>query len=120
VQYAAWSFVIPQSYAAGGTTVKVHFAMTSATTNDVVLRGAWEAPTDLDSSGYAAAQTTTVTVAGNSGDEAIGTLTFTDGAQMDSAAAGDRVRFRLDRNATSGDDDATGNMELTMVEIRET
>ena len=45
-------------------------------------------------------------------------IAFTDGVDMDSVAAGERFRIKITRDAAS--DTATGDAELTGIEIRET
>jgi hypothetical protein len=122
---AVFRGVMPQHYAGGGVTLKIHFMATSATSGNGVWQAAFEslASQDADSDGFASFQSSgQVAVNGTSGVESIATITFTDGAQMDSVAAGDEFRLKIRRDAdnTSATDDATGDLELTLVELRET
>ena len=115
--------VMPQTYGGGGITVYLHYAMTSATSGDVDLDVAFErigdGQQDIDSDGFAAAQSVdNTTVPGTSGNVDIVSVAFTDGAQMDSIAVGESFRMKVTRDAAS--DTATGDLELTKVEIRET
>jgi hypothetical protein len=50
------------------------------------------------------------------------TITFTDGADMDSLAAGEafRLKIRRDADGTGGTDDITSDCELLRVVLRET
>lgn len=120
---AIFSSVLPQSYAGGGLTVLVGFSMTSATTGDVDLQAAIErveaGVLDIDADSFASAQSVIdVSVPGTSGFVAVATITFTDGAQMDSLAVGEKFRIKITRDAAT--DTASGDLELHFVEIRET
>lgn len=122
---AVFSGVMPQHYAGTtGVTVLIHYAMTSAEANEVVWNAAFELvgdqQLDIDGDDFAAANATTVTVPGTSGLVDIASITFTDGVDMDSVAAGDGFRLKITRDADNGDDDATGDAELRWLELRET
>lgn len=121
---AVFGGVLPQNYAGGGLTFKIYFMATSATTGNGVWQAAIERMnTDEDSDSFAAFQGSgQVAVNGTSGIVSIGTITMTSGAQMDSLAAGESFRLKIRRDAdnTSATDDATGDLELLRVEIRET
>ena len=108
----------------GGLTVYVHYSLSSATANDIKLEVSFERigdqQQDIDSDGFAAAQNTgDITVPGTSGNVDIITATFTDGAQMDSIAVGEGFRMNIKRVAVVGTD-ATGDLEIRFVEIKET
>jgi hypothetical protein len=117
-----WTFVLPERYDGGGVTLEIHVMATSATSNDFVFGAAFEklAGQDLDSDGFATAQTATVTVNGTSGVKSIATITFTDGAQMDSVGAGEAGRVKIYRDADNGSDDATGDAEYITAQLKET
>lgn len=120
---AIFKGVMPQSYAGGGVTVYLHYAMTSATSGDIDWDVEFEligdADQDLDSDGFAAANSVdNTTVPGTSGHVDVVSVAFTDGADMDSVLAGDAFRLRVTRDAAS--DTASGDAELIAVEIRET
>lgn len=119
-----FSAIMPRHYASGGLTVYLHYAMSSAEANDIKLEVSFERigdqQQDLDSDGFAAAQNTgDITVPGTSGLVDIITATFTDGAQMDSIAIGEGFRINIKRVAVAGTD-ATGDLELRFIEIKET
>lgn len=120
---AIFSGLMPQSYAGGGVTVYLHYAMTSATSGDVDWDVAFERvgdqQQDIDSDSFAAANSVdNTTVPATSGNVNVADVAFTDGADMDSVAAGEYFRMKVMRDASS--DTATGDAELITVEIRET
>ena len=114
--------VMPQHYAGGGVAVYVHYSMSTATSGDIDWDAAFERVSDsiqdIDSEGFAAVNSTdTTTVPGTSGHVDVISITFTDGADMDSVTAGDGFRLKVFRDAAN--DSATGDSELWAVEIRE-
>jgi hypothetical protein len=114
---------MPRSYAGGGLTVYLHYAMSSATSGDVDWDVAFERigdqQQDIDSDSFAAVNSVdNTTVPGTSGNVDIVNVTFTDGADMDSVAVGEGFRMKVTRDAAS--DTATGDAELRFVEIKET
>lgn len=123
---AVFRGVMPQHYAGGGVTVYVHYAMTSATTGKVRWDARFErigdGQQDIDSDGFASAQSVNVAaVPGTSGHVDIQSIAFTNGAQMDSVAAGESFRLKIERKPSDGTNDtATGDAELLAVELRET
>ena len=121
---AVFSMVLPRFYADGGITVYLHYAMTSAVANDIKLETSFERigdqQQDLDADGFAPAQNTgDIVVPGTSGLVDIITSTHTNGAQMDSLAVGEGFRLKVKRVAVVGTD-ASGDLELRFVEIKET
>jgi hypothetical protein len=124
---AVFSAVLPRNYGGSGITAYIHYAMSTATANEVVWQAAFEligdADQDIDSDGFAAFNGSgAITVPGTSGNVDITTITFTNGADMDSVTVGDGFRFKVRRDAddTSATDDATGDAELLFVELKET
>jgi len=121
---AVFSAVMPQHYAGTtGVTVYIHYAMSSATSNTVDWDAAFERigdqQLDVDSDSFAAVNSVDdTTVPGTSGNVDIVSVAFTDGADMDSVAAGEGFRLKITRDAVS--DDAAGDAELFAIEIRET
>src|SRR3989304_1435149 len=66
---------------------------------------------DVDGDSFAGAQTiTAVTVPGTTGHVDVISVAITDGANMDSLAAGEQVRIRIARDVAN--DTATGDAEL--------
>lgn len=120
---AVFTAIMPRSYAGGGLTVYIHYAMTSAEANDIDWDAAFERigdqQLDIDGDSFAAAQSVdNTTVPGTSGLVNIVNITFTNGAQMDSIAVGESFRIKITRDAAS--DTAAGDAELIAVEIKET
>lgn len=120
---AVFSAIMPQHYSGGGVTVYLHYAMTSATSGDIDWDVAFERigdqQQDIDSDGFAAVNSVdNTTVPATSGLVDVVSIAFTDGADMDSVAAGELFRIKITRDAAS--DTATGDAELLAVEIRET
>ena len=120
---AVFSGVMPRNYGGGGLTVYIHFSMTSATSGDVDWDVAFERigdqQQDLDADGFAGVNAVdNTTVPATSGLVDIVNVTFTDGADMDSIAVGEKFRIKVTRDAAS--DTATGDAELAAIEIKET
>ena len=121
---AVFSAIMPRNYAGGGVTPYLHYAMTSAVADDIRLDTSFERigdqQQDIDADGFAAAQNTgDITVPGTTGLVDIVATTHTEGAQMDSIAVGEGFRMKVLRSAVGGTD-ASGDLELLFVEIKET
>ena len=121
---AVFRAVMPQNYAGTtGVTVYLHYAMSSAEADtvdwDVAFEEIGDQQLDIDGDDFAAVNSVdNTTVPGTSGLVDVVSVAFTDGADMDSVAAGELFRLKVTRDAAS--DDATGDAELFAVEIRET
>lgn len=120
---AVFGAIMPQAYGGGGVTVYIHYAMSTATSGDIDWDVAFERigdqQQDIDSDSFAAVNSVdNTTVPGTSGNVDVVSVAFTDGADMDSVAAGEAFRLKLTRDAAS--DTASGDAELWAVEIRET
>lgn len=115
--------IMPNSYSGEGVTVDVEYAMTSATSGDVIWGAAFELlggeAQDIDSDGFASAKTVADTVSATSGKIKAASITFADGAEMDSVAEGDLFRLKIYRDADAEGDDATADAELLQVVLRE-
>lgn len=121
---AVFSGVLPRNYAGGGITAYLHYAMSSATSGDVVLTLAFErigdGQQDIDSDGFASAKSVTVTVPGTSGHVDIASIAFSNGSEIDSLAVGEKFRVKVTRDADNAGDTATGDLELVGLELKET
>lgn len=120
---AVFSAVMPRSYAGGGITAYLHYAMSSAEALtidwDVAFERIGDQQLDIDGDSFAAVQSVdNTTVPGTTGLVDIVSIAFTDGAQMDSVAVGELFRLKVVRDAVS--DDAAGDAELLGVELKET
>lgn len=119
---AVFEGVMPQSYAGGGVTVYIHYAMSTATSGnvdwDVAFERIGDQQLDIDGDSFAAANSVdNTTVPATSGFVDIVSVAFTNGADMDSVAVGEAFRLKLTRDAAN--DTATGDAEILAVEIRE-
>ncbi len=119
---AIFTGILPRNYAGGGITVYLHWSAvaTSGTGGwDVSFERIGSASQDIDSDGFATAQTVTAaTVPATSGNVAITNVAITDGANIDSIAVGELFRVRVRRDVAN--DSAVGNLELLGVELKET
>lgn len=124
---AVFTGILPRNYASGGLTVLLHVAFTSATSGSA----RWQADIerindgtlDIDADSFTGSfQSAAGNPNGTSGIPTLVTITFTDGSQMDSLAAGEmfRLKIRRDADGTSGTDDVTTDAELIGIEIKET
>lgn len=117
---------MPQNYDGGGLTVTVSVMCQSATTGDMSWQGFFKSVTpgadDLDDKNFAAPQVNAAVDAPTTlGWTVDFELTFTDGAQMDSVAAGEWFYFLLMRDAQdSTADDMAGDANFIGAEIKET
>lgn len=119
---------MPRHYAGGGVTVTVGWMATDTTVTphtvsiDVAFMSVTDDADDLDTKSFAAANNVNSEEASASGEVQYATVTFTDGADMDSVAAGEYFRLKVTRDAdgTTSTDNLTDDMELVFVEIKET
>lgn len=118
---AVFSAVLPNDYAGAGVTIDIFCALTSATSGtvgwDVAFERTQASTDDIDSDSFATAQTVTaVTVPGTSGHVLKMSINVSNGADMDSIAAGELFRLRVRRDVAN--DTATGDAELLAVTLR--
>ena len=123
-EVGVFSHMMPRSYTSSGVTVYLHYSMTTAEANDIKLETYFERigdqQQDIDADSFAAAQNTgDVTVPGASGLVDIVTTTHANGAEMDGILVGEGLRLKVKRVAVAGTD-ATGDLELRFIEIKET
>ena len=117
---------MPRNYGGGGVTLTLWYAMASANTTDVVIwDAAFERIADGDAMGaggsdFAAVNSVSDTADDDADDIDPATITFTNGADMDSVVAGDPFRLKITRDADNGSDTAVGDAQLLYVEIKET
>ena len=123
---AEFGAVMPRSYAGGGVTVTLGWMFTTSGTPGtdtcawgVGFKSVTDDADDLDTKAYAAVNSVTATSASADGEVDYATITFTDGADMDSVAAGEYFRMKVTRDAASGTA-SPGDAELVFVEIKET
>lgn len=119
---AVFTGVLSPHYVGTGITVAVAFSMTSATSGTcgwtVEIERIGDSQLDVDSDSFASAQTiTAVTVPGTSGFVDVVSVNISDGANMDSLAAGEQYRIRIKRDVAT--DTAAGDAELHWVSVVE-
>jgi hypothetical protein len=122
---AVFSAILPRHYGGGGITVYLHVSASGITSGNYIFDVAFErigdGQQDVDSDGFAAAQSLAATaVPGTDGHVDIVSIAFTNGAQMDSIAVGELFRLKVTRDADNGSDTAAADIELHAVEIKET
>jgi len=110
-----------ESYSGGGLTVDLYWsAATPITSGDVKWSAAIErGNTDTDAASFATAGTATSTTNAASGIKTK-TITFTDGAAMDSLGANEEYRLKIARVAADAADTMAGDAELHGVAVYET
>jgi len=118
-----FSMVMPQVYDGGNLSVIPHVSAATATSGDVRLGIALErigdSQQDVDSDDFNDANTQTITLPATSGYVTKGQVNFLPGTDMDNIAKGERFRIKITRNAASGLDDMSGDLELHSIELRE-
>lgn len=123
---AVFHAVLPDSYGGGGLTVDTFWAFTTATSGSLRVQAAIEridaSSLDIDADSFAAFQSAGGTAPGTNGQVIKVTITFADGSEMDSLAAGElfRLKIRRDADGTSGTDDIATDAELLFAVVLET
>lgn len=120
--YSYWETSMPSTYGGGGLTIDVYLAIDSDTdgghtaTIDIGLMRHQADTDDLDSDSFASDNSSSsfahLTSARLTRKR---TVSFTDGADMDSIAAGESFTLRLRQNGS-----VSGNVKIIAVHIRET
>ena len=114
--------VMPPGYGGGGVTVTIGWTST-ATTQEVVWDATFMSITDdaddVDTKSFAAVNSVTATTATAPGEVDYASISFTDGADMDSVVAGEWFRLKITRDADNANDDVPVDAELIFVKIVE-
>jgi hypothetical protein len=118
---------MPRNYAGTtGVTVTIVWAapgetvVTAECRWEVAFRRIEDDTDDLDTSHAYAFNGVSADPPSAANEVAYDTITFTDGADMDSVAAGDFFTLRIYRDHDHADDDCTGDARLLGIEIKET
>lgn len=113
-----------RGYGGGGLTFTLPFMAASATTGvcrwGVAIRAIVDDAEDLDASHTYDYNDVDDTTASATGEVSYPTVTFTDGADMDSWTNGQMAIVRVRRNASHANDTMTGDSQLLGLEGRET
>ena len=112
--------VLNSAYAGAGVTINLWVAASTATSGTIGFDVAFEridvSSLDIDADSFGSATTVTATtVPGTSGQLLKLTVNVSDGANMDSLAAGEMFRLRVRRDVSN--DTAAGDAELYRVEM---
>lgn len=125
VEYADFYCVMPRNYAGGGVTITFGW-LAAATANTAVLSAAFrriqDDAEDLNTTAhtYDYNDTGALTPGSAAGEVVYDPLTFTNGADMDSVAAGEAFVLRVRRVPTDANDSLVGDLSLLTVELKET
>lgn len=124
-EYATFSGYMPSSYSGGGVTLKLLWTSESASAQAVVWEAAFKRfqdnTDDIDANNFAAANTVTATKNATARVINYDSITFTNGADMDSVAADEWFRIQIARDAGNASDTMTANdAELVAVVLLET
>lgn len=115
---------MPAAYAGGGVTVILIWMADGVIVNEVVWDAQFERHEDdnfdLDGDGFAAVQSVTATAPSADGETSYDSITFTDGAQMDSLEAEESFRLKIRRDADNGADDLAADAQLLRIVLKET
>ena len=121
---ALFTGFMPWHYAGGGITVNAVVSFSTDANGahtgqlEISFERIGDAQQDLDADGFAAAKDLTVTVPATSGLTEVGSVPFTDGAEIDNIAAGELFRVKV--NCDTSDSTFSGDLELARLVIRET
>ena len=123
-EYVDFYGVFPRNYAGGGLTLTLYW-LSAATTGDCVWSAAFrriaDDAEDLDTTAHTYAyNSVTATTASAAGELDYATITFTDGADMDSLAVGEAFILRIFRDSDAAGDTLAGDASLFAVECKET
>lgn len=118
-----WLCWMPEDYGAGGLTCEVIWSFAGTSTNnfgaEIGIARLQADTTDLDAANFAANNTASFAHNGTNGGVNQDTITFTNGADMDSVAAGEPFFIRLMRD-TSVSSDLVGDVDVLGMVVRET
>lgn len=123
-EYADFICVMPRHYGGGGVTLTLYWASTQ-TSNACRWAAAFCAvpddTKDMNTGGHSYDfNTVDATTASAAGEFDYATIAFTNGADMDSVAAGQMFVLRVARYGDAAEDNMTGDAFLAAIEVRET
>lgn len=119
-EYWDFSCALEANYDSGGIDIELVWSGAAATGNvgwNAALRRKTDDAEDLDSTDHSYSyQSVTAAAPSAVGEVSYDTISFTDGAQMDSTAAGERFNLRIYRDTTVGSN-MSGDAELHWPDI---
>jgi hypothetical protein len=124
-EYAYWEDSMPSEYDGGGITLTFVWS-SDATSGNVIWSAAFKSLSDdaddLDTKAFAAENDSAAdATASAAGEVAYTTITFTDGADMDSVAANEMFHLEVHRSSADASDTMNSNdAELHMIIMTET
>lgn len=124
VEYADFYGYFPAHYAGGGITLVIVWS-SAQTTNNTVWQAAFRAivddAEDLDTTAFTYDyNTVTATSPSALGEVSYDSITFTDGADMDSLAVGEAFILRIKRDSTNASDTMTLDASIHEIVMKET
>jgi hypothetical protein len=125
-EYMDFRAVLPASYDGGGLTVIIGYTAAETSTDvvdwEAAIRRVADDAEDLDTTAHSYDYNGVVDTAPSAvGEVAYATITFSDGADMDSLAASEYFILRVTRDPTpDSGTDVTGDASIHFIEIRET
>lgn len=123
-EYADFICEMPQSYGGGGLTIIIKWSSDATSGDcvwDIAIRRVQDDAEDIDGAHTYAYNSVTSTTASAAGELDYATITFTDGADMDSVAVGESFVLRLSRDSDEAADTMDSNdAEFWSMEIKET
>lgn len=112
------------AYTNGGITIQIKWSSVDQTTGNVKWNAAFrrvaDDAEDLDVAQTYDFNTVTATTTNVAGEVDYTTITFTNGADMDSVVAGDMFIVRLQREGANAADTMTNDAQLHYIVIQET
>lgn len=122
-EYGIISFVMPDHYDGGGITIDFFF-FSEGTSGNFKLDAAFKrlnTGANLLTKTFAAVNTVTQAADGTARNVTKATITFTNGADMDSVVANDPFQFLWTRDSADGADTVNSNdLEMWLIHIKET
>src|SRR5688572_1376931 len=117
--------VMPANYAGGGLTLTIFYSAAEAASDvvkwEAALRRIADDAEDLDTTAHTYAYNVVEDTAPSViGEVAYAAITFTDGADMDSVAAGELFSLRVSRNPSTSGTDVTGDASIHAIRVSET
>ena len=122
---AVWTEYMLPYYGGGGVTLSILWTADGIASGNVIWDAQWELidpnVLDIDADSFAAVQSTAaIAVPATDGFAKETTISFTNGAQMDSVAASTWYRLKVRRDANHASDTAAADVQILAVLAKET